>query len=146
LPRMIWDFIHPASPDHPAPPGRARGVRRKQMRGKRRGKFPRVWWPRLVSEKGRSSSSLHRLPHAVKACRRQTCSHAARRVNARPSIYHGLPRVLPHSPLLPSLLSTKPLEQWRASATMTARRTMASAGAPCTNGSRGRRTQRRSCV
>jgi hypothetical protein len=88
----------------PAPPGRARGLRTKQMRGKRRGKFPRVWWPRLVGEKGRSSSSshhlprivvfpTHRLPRAIKACRRRMCSHAARRVNARPPIYRDLPRV-----------------------------------------------------
>jgi hypothetical protein len=38
----IWAFIHPASPDYPRLPGRARGLQTKEMRGKRRGKFPRV--------------------------------------------------------------------------------------------------------
>jgi hypothetical protein len=85
----------------PAPPGHARGLRRKQMCGKHRGKFLRVWWPRLVVEKGRSSSSSHRLPRAVKACRRRTCSHAVRRVNAHSPIYRGLPCVWPHSPPSP---------------------------------------------
>jgi hypothetical protein len=46
----------------------------------------------------------HRLPRAVKACRRRTCSHTARLVNARPPIYRGIPRVWPHSP--PSSQST----------------------------------------
>jgi hypothetical protein len=59
-------------------PGRVRGLRTKEMRAKRRGKFPRVVWPRLVGKSGRSSSSssrlprivvcpAHRLPRAVKA-------------------------------------------------------------------------------
>jgi hypothetical protein len=77
----------------PLPGGRARGVRRKQKRGKPRGKFPRAWWPRLVGEKGRSSSSLHHLPHAVKACRRSVfAGHVA-------SLYLSRTyRVWPHSP------------------------------------------------
>jgi hypothetical protein len=45
--------------------GRARGLRTKEMRAKRRGNFPRVMWPQLVGERGRSSSSLHRLPRIV---------------------------------------------------------------------------------
>jgi hypothetical protein len=61
----IWVFIHPASPGHPSLPGHARGLRTKEMHAKRRGNFPRVVWPRLVGERGRSSSSSHRLPRIV---------------------------------------------------------------------------------
>jgi hypothetical protein len=39
------------------------------------------------------SFSAHHLLRAVKACRRRTCSHAARRVNMQSPIYRGLPRV-----------------------------------------------------
>jgi hypothetical protein len=45
--------------------GRARGLLIKEMRAKRQGNFPCVMWPRLVSERGRSSSSSHRLPRIV---------------------------------------------------------------------------------
>jgi hypothetical protein len=49
---------------NPAPPGRARGVQRKQKCGNHRGKLPRAWWDRSVGERERerSSSSSHRLP------------------------------------------------------------------------------------
>jgi hypothetical protein len=72
----IWAFIHPASPGH------------------------HVVWPRLVGERGRSSSSSSGLSRAssstrCKSYRRWTSSHTARRVNARPPIYRGLPRVWP---------------------------------------------------
>jgi hypothetical protein len=88
--------------------GRARGVRRKQKCEKHRGKFPCAWWPQLVGEKGRSSSSSHRLPRAVKACRRRTRSfHAARVELMRGSIYRG-PIASGRIHLLPSLLSPKP--------------------------------------
>jgi hypothetical protein len=46
-------------------PGRAQELWTKEMRAKRRGNFPRVVWPRLVGERGRSSSSSHRLPRIV---------------------------------------------------------------------------------
>jgi hypothetical protein len=49
----------------PGFPRRARGLRTKEIRAKRRGNFPRVVWPRLVGERGRSSSSSHRLPRIV---------------------------------------------------------------------------------
>jgi hypothetical protein len=49
----------------PGLPGRARGLRTKETRAKRRGKFPRVVWPRPVGESGRSSSSSSRLPCIV---------------------------------------------------------------------------------
>jgi hypothetical protein len=100
------------------------------------------------------SSSVHRrLPRAsssarCKSCRRWTSSHAARRVNAWPSIYRGLPRVWPatltrfspiHSPPPPP----PPGEQWRATdQTMTARPTTASAGAPCISRRAGCSTRR----
>jgi hypothetical protein len=49
----------------PGLPGRARGLRTKEMRAKRRGKFPRVMWPRPIGESGRSSSSSSHLPRMV---------------------------------------------------------------------------------
>jgi hypothetical protein len=142
----IWAFIHPASPCHPRPPlpGHARGVRRKPKRGKCRGKFPRAWWPRLVGEKGQSSSSSHRPPHAVKACRRWTHSfHAGSRVNARLYLSRTY-SVWPHSPPLssfsPVFSPRNILEQWRATAT--ARRTTALASVLYTNGRGGCSTWR----
>jgi hypothetical protein len=45
--------------------GHAQGLWTKEMRVKRRGNFPRIVWPRLVDERGRSSSSSHRLPRIV---------------------------------------------------------------------------------
>jgi hypothetical protein len=120
----------------PGLPGHAQGLRTKEMRAKWQGKFSRVWWPRLVGERGWSSSSSHCLPRAVKACRRRTCSHAARLVNARPPIHRGLPRVWPaaFTSFSPIHSSPSPDEQWWATAPMTVRPTMASAGAPCTSG------------
>jgi hypothetical protein len=61
----IWAFIHPASPGHPGLPGRARGLWTKETRAKRRRKFPRVAWPRLGGESGRSSSSSSCLPRII---------------------------------------------------------------------------------
>jgi hypothetical protein len=61
----IWAFIHPASPGHPWPSGARSGTPDERKRAKQQGKFPRVWWPRLVGERGRSSSSLHRIPRIV---------------------------------------------------------------------------------
>jgi hypothetical protein len=89
---------------HPCPPRARSGSPEVTNARETPRKFPRVWWPRLVGEKGRSSFSSHRLPRAIKACRRRTCSHAARRVNVRPSIYRGLPRVWPHSPPSPQFI------------------------------------------
>jgi hypothetical protein len=132
----IWAFIHPANPYHPAPPGSARRVRRKRKRGTHRENFPRGWWPRLVGEKGRSLSSLHRLPRDVKSCRRSIFASNSR---ARPSIYRGTTAsgCIHHRRLLslPSLVfspQSSSSEQWRATAT--ARRTTSSAGVPYTSG------------
>jgi hypothetical protein len=81
-----------------------------------------------------ASSSAHCFPCAVKTCRRRC---AAMR---RGELMCGRLFIVAYRasgcihPLLPSLFSTKPLEQWRATAPTMARRTMASAGAPCTSG------------
>jgi hypothetical protein len=127
----IWVFIHPASPYHPRPSGRTQGVRKKQKRGKHREKFPRAWWPRVVSEKGRSSSSSHRLPRAVKACCRTRSFHAA----SSPQIHARLPLFIVD---LPRLAAFTTLTTWR---------TTTSAGVLYTNGREGccnwRATQRR---
>jgi hypothetical protein len=102
----IWAFIHPVSPGHPRPPGARSGSLEETNARERSRKVP----ARLVFLTYRreravvvliASSSAHRLPRTVKACRRWTCSHAARRVNARPPIYRGLWRVWPHSPPSP---------------------------------------------
>jgi hypothetical protein len=109
VPRIRQDLgFHPsASPCHPRP-GRSLGVRRKQKRGKRRGNFPRAWWPQLMGEKGRSSSSSHRLSRAVKACHRSVFAGrvaSTRRVNVvasvlrvPTSIYRRTTASAPHSP------------------------------------------------
>jgi hypothetical protein len=61
-----------------------------------------------------SSSAHHRLPRAsssarCKSCRRWMASHAARRVNASPPIYRGLPRLAGHvRQLLPQSTSPPP--------------------------------------
>jgi hypothetical protein len=135
-------------------PGSARRVWRKRKHRKRQENFPRGWWPQLVGEKSRSSSSSHRLPHAVKACRRSTFAGrvaSTRRVNAvasvsrtPTSIYRRTTVPAPHSPrsLSPksSAISNEPaaIKQWRT----TVRPTMASAAALSTNGRDGSSTAR----
>jgi hypothetical protein len=156
---QIWAFIHPASPGHPrlsrarsgTPDERNARETTKKLSARR--VAPTCRRERAVVVLIASSSAhrrlpAHRLPCAVKACRRWTCSHAARRVNARPPIYRGLPRVWPaafhrfspiHSPPPPG-------EQWQATALMMVRPTTDSAGAPCTSGRAGccmRRATRR---
>jgi hypothetical protein len=70
------------------------------------------------------SSSAHRcLPRAspsvrCKSCHRWMSSHTARRVNARPPIYRGLPRIWPatFTDFSPNPLSTSPTSYRRAMA------------------------------
>jgi hypothetical protein len=108
----IWDFIHPASPGHPRPPRARSGTPDETNAQKTARKVParlvaltcrreRAVIVLIASSSAHCRLPVHRLPRIVKACRRWTCSHAARRVNARPPIYRGLPRVWPHSPSSP---------------------------------------------
>jgi hypothetical protein len=96
---QIWIFIHPASLGHPRPPGARSGSPEESNARETPRKVPmRLVAPTCPRERPVvvliASSSA-----GCKSLRRRTCSfHAARRVNARPSIYRGLPRVWPHSP------------------------------------------------
>jgi hypothetical protein len=72
----IWAFIHPDSPGHPRPPGSAQGLRIKRKRGKHRENFPRGWWPRLIGDKGQSSSTRCKILPLV-SLRRTRSLHAA---------------------------------------------------------------------
>jgi hypothetical protein len=102
----IWAFIHLASPGHPRPSGARSGTPDERNARETARKLPaRRVAPTCRRERAVvilivSSSARRRLPHAsssarYKSCRRWTSSHAARRVNARPPIYRGLPRVWP---------------------------------------------------
>jgi hypothetical protein len=144
----------------PGLPGHARGLRTKETRAKRRGKFPRVVWLRLVGERGQSSSSssrlpcivvfpAHRLPRAVKAAadgrpatRRGELMPARQYIAAYRAWLATFASISPNRPLH-LLHPPPPGEQWRATdRTRTARPTTDSAGAPCTSGRAGCCTRR----
>jgi hypothetical protein len=142
----IWPFIHPVSPGHPRPPGTRSGTSDKRnARETARKVSARLVAPTcrrertvvilIASSSAHRCLSTHRLPRAVKACHRRTCSHTARLVNARSPIYRGLPCVWPaaFTPFSPIHSPPPPVEQWQATASTMARPTMASAGAPCTS-------------
>jgi hypothetical protein len=62
---QIWAFIHPVSPGHPRPSGARSGTPDERNVRETARKFPARRVAQLIGERGRSSSSSHRLRSIV---------------------------------------------------------------------------------
>jgi hypothetical protein len=141
-PRFRSDLVfHPSSePRSSRPPESARGFRMKRKRAKHRENFPHGWCPRLIGDRGQSSSArFKRLPPV--RLRRTRSFHAQLPLfiaepTAAGRIQHRRLPPLPSPVFSPQYTSTS--EQWRA----TTRRTTASAVVPYTSGKRDSYTWR----